>query len=577
MVFGLYRNKMCFHRDVTMAKKIKRVKRKTAKEKVVKTVERERKEGADGNIESLIPSNIQVLGIDEWNRTIIWVKDSRRIWRISKLREIDGYTLIQIAGQDSLKDSSIELGQIKAAIAQISRKHCFGPDDHIGQGIRRIPSLEAILVLSGDRAILTEVGKQNVTFQEIQAPTIKGKLLEFNAAEKWIDLKRLQKFIYKVTPKVTENLWHCLADYLSCWNFKFDTDYDVVAGMILATSIQGTLQFRPHMWVTGATNTGKTALFTFLGRLWPYALKLESETSEAAIRQEIQRSCLPVLHDECEGWRGRRSVIKLLRSSTRGGQVIKGTPGHTPIRFGLHHIFWLASVDTGLRRDVDRNRFIVTELKRSNEIRIPEFDELRAFGRKLAAASLALAGRIRLLYEEIVESNRSQKWGRFAEMLTLPAAVKAAFLNMDEEHGNEYLNEFLESRKEGLAELSEPDYVEVLSSICSAAVMAEVIDSDMVHTVRKKCPIGDLIRDTKCLETLNLYGVKIVDYKNVFLAPQVIQQKLLWNTKLKDTQISDILARIPGAKRTRRRVAGYNCRGIIISLSTFDLDDGSKE
>ncbi len=107
----------------------------------------------------------------------------------------------------------------------------------------------------------------------------------------------------------TKSLWDQLTEYLSCWLPDLDTDYDVIAGMILATAIQGTLPFRPHLWITGATNTGKTALFTLLGRLWPHALRLENETTEAAIRQSIQRSCLPVLLDECEGWHGRRRVI----------------------------------------------------------------------------------------------------------------------------------------------------------------------------------------------------------------------------------------------------------------------------
>ena len=540
--------------------------------------EQSERENSHTNAESLIPSNIHVLGMDEQNRTLLWAKDTRRIWKVPKLRELDSYTLIQIAGQHSLSDSNIEPEQIKSIIAEVSRKNCFCAEDHLGQGIWRIPAFEEnIVVLSGDRAVLIKIQQQNAQFQEICAPIINGKLLEFNAAQEWIDLKWLQTFINKISPKEMENLWNDLLDYLYPWKFRFENDCEIVAGMILATNIQGTLQFRPHVWITGATNTGKTALFTFLSHLWPYALKLGNETSEAAIRQEIQRSCLPVLYDECEGWHGRRSVIKLLRSSTRGGQVIKGTPGHTPIRFGLHHIFWLASVDTGLRRDVDRNRFIVIELKQSNEIRIPKFHELNEFGQKLVGASLILADRIEELYEKVVESNRSQAWGRFIELFAIPAVIKAAFLNLDEKNASEYLNEFLESRKEILVELCEPDYVEVLSSICSATAMAEIYNPQSNTYERKQHPIGDLITKGRGLDEMNICGIKIIDYKSVFLAPQIMQQKLLWNTKWKDINIADILARIPNAKRARRRVAGHNCRGIIVPLTTFAISDEGKK
>lgn len=549
-------------------------KKKKIKKKASEDIEQKREEDINENVESFIPSNIKVLGMDEANRIILWVEDSRCIWRIPKLREIDEYTLIQIAGQDSLRNLGVELGQIKAAIAQISRKRRFSPDDHLGQGIWRIPGLRAILVLSGDQAVLTEIRQQRLTFREVQTPTIKGKLLEFNSAEKWIDLKWLQRFTHEVTPEVTENLWNRLVNYLSHWNFKLDTDYDVVAGMILATGIQGILQFRPHMWITGSTNTGKTALFTFLGHLWPYALKLESETSEAAIRQEIQRSCQPVLFDECEGWFGRNRIIKLLRSSTRGGQVIKGTPNHRPIRFGLHHIFWLASVDTGLRRDVDKNRFIVVELQQSNNIHIAERQELSVFGQELVATSLVNADKIISLYQKIVSSSRKGKWGRFAEMLALPAAIKAVYLGEGESCSTQYLNEFLDNRKSILSEFSEPDYVDVLSSICSATILAELCISDAYKEIRKLYSVGDLIRMNTAWRELELHGIKVSDNVGVFIAPKIVQEKLLRNTKWNEVNIGDILARIPDAKRSRRRVAGHNPRGIIIPLPAFDFKDG---
>ena len=74
---------------------------------------------------------------------------------------------------------------------------------------------------------------------------------------------------------------------------------------------------------------------------------------EAGLRQTIQNDTLPVAIDEFEHCKHRRAIMELLRSSTRGGKVRKGTPGHRPVEFGLLHICCVASIERGHQRAAD--------------------------------------------------------------------------------------------------------------------------------------------------------------------------------------------------------------------------------
>ena len=64
-------------------------------------------------------------------------------------------------------------------------------------------------------------------------------------------------------------------------------------------------------------------------------------------------------------------------------------------------------------------------------------------------------------------------------------------------------------------------------------------------------------------QTLQAHGIRCAA-EGIFLAPQVIGRKLLWNTKWKGLNILSILKRIEGAEKTRRRIAGQLVRGVLL-------------
>ena len=488
--------------------------------------------------------------------------------------------MIQLAGSNAV-DPDVEIMAVRSAIAEASRRRTFGSRDWIGQGIRRIPEIEGLFVLTGDKAAIIKTESDGgVVSKEVSVPLIANKLIQFDSSSEWVELDKLLKCAQGIEPTYTKKLLKQLLKYLDCWKFSNEYDQQILAAMILVTPLQGALSFRPHIWVTGPTNCGKTALFTLLEGLWPFAEAVGNETTEAGIRQQIQHSCLPILLDEYEAWRGRAATVKLLRTSTRGGEILKGTPSGKVLRFGLRHIAWIASVDTGLRRAVDRNRFIVVELANPDRIKIPNRDTLRPFGVKLIGAALALTDRICNLFEVLSGCEEVRKFGRLAECFALPSAVEAAFTGLSLEQAQQQLVKLLEAQRETLMQQNEPDHEDLLREILSSKIRAEVFDEygpqNRIENRSRDISVGELIQRDTHHQELAVVGIKVVD-DGVFFVPPIVQRHLLKGTDWAFNNIGDILARAPGAMRTRLRVAGVNPRGILLPREVLDPknDDAS--
>jgi adenylylsulfate kinase-like enzyme len=64
--------------------------------------------------------------------------------------------------------------------------------------------------------------------------------------------------------------------------------------------IAGALPWRPHVWVTGSSATGKSTLQKALEHLLDGGALHTQDATEAALRQLLKQQTLPVLFDELE-------------------------------------------------------------------------------------------------------------------------------------------------------------------------------------------------------------------------------------------------------------------------------------
>lgn len=150
----------------------------------------------------------------------------------------------------------------------------------------------------------------------------------------------------------------------------------ILAGWLFIAPISGALQWRPHIWITGASGTGKSYLMEeFIFKIIrKYSVYLQGGTTEAGVRTATANGSFPVIFDEFETndvKSGDRvaAIVELARqaSSTGGGLIIKSSSTGAAKIFKPQFSMLVSSVRVGLEHEEDKNRFSVIDLKRGSD------------------------------------------------------------------------------------------------------------------------------------------------------------------------------------------------------------------
>lgn len=188
------------------------------------------------------------------------------------------------------------------------------------------------------------------------------------------------------------------------------------AGWCALAPVCGALTWRPHIWLTGAAGTGKTWVLEQVLRplLGSIGLSVQSETTEAGLRQTLGHDARPVTFDEIEGEDERaqlrvQNVLALARqaSSETGAVIVKGSAFGQPRTYRIRSCFAFSSIGVGVEKHADATRVSVLEIERhpgSDAEREAHFKRIQAlaaetitegFTRRFLARSVAMAGVIR--------------------------------------------------------------------------------------------------------------------------------------------------------------------------------------
>jgi putative DNA primase/helicase len=164
-------------------------------------------------------------------------------------------------------------------------------------------------------------------------------------------------------------------DICKLLNWERDINAYLLAGWCVIAPICGALDWRPHIWLTGASGTGKSWVFRNVVRmmLGETAIALQGETSEAGVRQTLKHDALPVIFDEAEG-NDRKSqermqdVLSLMRqaSTSDGGKIAKGTATGSAKTFRTRSCFAFASISVQVTHQSDITRVSILSLKKDN-------------------------------------------------------------------------------------------------------------------------------------------------------------------------------------------------------------------
>lgn len=157
----------------------------------------------------------------------------------------------------------------------------------------------------------------------------------------------------------------------------------LLAGWVVLAPICGALPWRPHIWITAAAGSGKSAVQEryVVPLLTDMALIVVGNTSEAGIRQTLKSDALPVVMDEAEANEKAdqvriQNILSLARvaSSDSRASTVKGSTSGEATRFKVRSMFMLSSIATSLKQGADQRRFAVLALRPPHDT--PEEDRI---------------------------------------------------------------------------------------------------------------------------------------------------------------------------------------------------------
>lgn len=178
-----------------------------------------------------------------------------------------------------------------------------------------------------------------------------------------------------------------LLELLACIQFKNPLDHKFLAGWLAVAPICGALEWRPHIWLSGASGTGKSWIVSNIIRplLGPIALFCQSVSTEAGIRQALGCDALPVCFDEAESERENdqkrmQSVLVLARQASResDSRIMKGTASGQALSWHVRSCFMFASIGVAATQRADQSRVSILELLPEHQRTVDRWTEMTA-------------------------------------------------------------------------------------------------------------------------------------------------------------------------------------------------------
>ena len=523
----------------------------------------------------------EVLYEDESGKVRVFstcLKKSSLIPRVSRMTKEDlvqcfGGPAKEIISREPDNGETFSLADVREAIAlAASGRRASDKERGVGiwQGIDELGNETDSIVIVGSTEAARWDGDQ--VLKQIIAPQCDGLTLDFGSgSHDWYHFETLEA---NLKAAVDEDWRRTAIDQakqlFQRWRWPHEVDPTLVVGLTLASWIQTIWDWRPVIAITGESNSGKSFLFEALGGtihrrgLFGKLAFKQAESSEAGIRQGVGNTAVIPICDEFEGSKERDKIFKkLIRPSTRGESVARGTADQKGTQFTLRHIVWVAAIESGLQRQPDLNRFIQLELLTAEkgkfgQLRLPSGGELYALGQKLLAIAVRGALETKRLAAEMKDHKVPGIDGRTIESYAVPAACLAVAVGYDESQSRSLLADLLANVDR--QEQGRTDQAELLDAILTAPIFLS--PSEGTKTISQILE-SDALRASHG-ERLEAEGLKVLDNGALFLSTKTVPRRLLRGTEFERLRIDQILCRMSGAKRGARRLGGRSLRGVII-------------
>lgn len=392
-----------------------------------------------------------------------------------------------------------------------------------------------------------------------------------------------------------------LLTLLGGFKFRNPLDHILVAGWLACAPICGALEWRPHLWISGKSGTGKTTLIQkvverILGDAAVFAQG--TATSEPGLRQTIQHDAFPIVIDEAESENRQaqeqlQKIIMLARQSSRESRarIIKGSTGGDAMSFTVRSMFMFASIGVAATQRADLSRITVCEM-----ISLPEgeekkrhWDDLQEFIACTAADSdwcAAIRARSIMLAQTIAKNAHTfaRACARFVGAQRDGDQIGALLAGAWSLHSSieitiEQATAWCERQQWETFQSSELDMDE---SRCFQHLMGAIIQHEehghnmrrsVAELVKQACTPGDFNREA-ARNTLERHGIKLVkDGCGIDIADSHQELRRIFIDTGFSGKWKDQFKRLTGAKCvSSTRFNGVPLRCVRLPMNLFDVD-----
>lgn len=197
---------------------------------------------------------------------------------------------------------------------------------------------------------------------------VDGKMIAFDELESYYTYVAAARLITPSENPLTNQESHKLRQICEMVTWENKLSGSLLAGWLVIAPICAALDYRPHIYVTGESESGKSTvqkkiINQVVGNI---ALHADGGTTEAAIRQHMGYNGRPLIFDEAEGERNKEamlSVIELARKASTGATVMKF--GQSPFKANFCACF--VAINPPVNKTADENRISFMVIKKNRK------------------------------------------------------------------------------------------------------------------------------------------------------------------------------------------------------------------
>lgn len=382
---------------------------------------------------------------------------------------------------------------------------------------------------------------------------------------------------------------------------------ELLFGWLILAPLCGALRWRPHIWLTGATGSGKSTILEklTLSLLEGFALGVEGETTEAGLRQKIDNNAIPIIFEEAEmDSNSSKKIIERNVSLARQAStetrtaIIKGSQNNQAVEFHLRSMFLFASVVPGIRNKADKDRIGVLVLDKARgagnyelvKELLRDFEKIKNVPGKFIFFIYNKA-EIILKNIEVFSDAIAEKYGkRFGDQYGSLLAGRA-IIEGDKVFTRDEVIKFLEDNEINLdifdSVIEDSQEKDILSTILEYETRIDYDDKTKTCTIgqlisglcKAKSQITENINTTILENKLLSMGIKYRDSKIYFSVKSKALDKAVGY--LNETNWQKLLERLPGALKTNNPInfgpGMGRRRAIAIPLELVDFGDSEDD